>query len=236
MPAALSALVAAPAPATQAIFPVRAVLIDLDGTLIDSVQDLTAAANAMLAEFDHAPLSVDTVRSYVGRGIANLVQRCFGDEPAAEGALAAFRRHYAQSNGLQAQVYPGVVDGLQAMRALGLPLACVTNKAATFVPPLLAATGLAGFFDFLVCGDSVARVKPDPLPLLHACAHFGVNAAEAVMIGDSMNDVRAARAAGCAVICVPYGYSEGRALQPTDCDAIVPSLAAAAQLLMPVPS
>lgn len=217
-------------------FRVRAVLIDLDGTLVDSVQDLAAAANAMLAEHGRAALAVDTVRSYVGRGIANLVQRCFGGEPAPEGALASFRRHYRQTNGRQAHVYPGVIEGLQAMRALGLPLACVTNKAEAFVPPLLDAMGLAGFFDLLVCGDTVPRVKPDPLPLLYACERFAVAPQEALMIGDSLNDVRAARAAGCPVVCVPYGYSEGRSLQAADCDAIVPTLAAAAQLLVPVHS
>lgn len=217
-------------------FRARAVLIDLDGTLVDSAQDLAAAANAMLAEYGRDALDLDTVRSYVGRGIANLVQRCFGSEPPAEGALAAFRRHYGQTNGRQARVYPGVIEGLRAMQALGLPLACVTNKAAAFVPPLLTATGLDGFFDCLVCGDTVPRVKPDPLPLLHACEHFGVAPQEALMIGDSLNDVRAARAAGCPVICVPYGYSEGRSLQAADCDAIVPTLEAAARLLVPVHS
>lgn len=232
--AARVASATATATTTATKFHVRAVLIDLDGTLVDSVQDLTAAANAMLADFGRAPLAVDTVRTYVGRGIANLVQRCFAEDTPADGALASFRRHYAQVNGQQAQVYPGVVAGLQAMRAMGLPLACVTNKATAFVPPLLAATGLAEFFSVLVCGDSVARVKPDPLPLLHACEQLGVAAQDVVMIGDSLNDVHAARAAGCPVICLPYGYSEGRALQMTDCDAIVPSLAAAAQRLVPV--
>ncbi|MBV2234389.1 MAG: phosphoglycolate phosphatase [Sterolibacterium sp.] len=222
--------------AAPAQFSVRAVLLDLDGTLVDSIEDLHAAANAMLAEFSRPALALETVRSYVGRGIANLVQRCFGDEPAPADALASFRRHYQHFNGQRARLYPGVVEGLQAMRALGLPLACVTNKASAFVPPLLAATGLADFFDFLVCGDTLARGKPDPLPLLHACAHFGVPPQAALMIGDSLNDVKAARAAGCPVICVPYGYSEGRSLQADDCDAIVPSLVAAAQWLAPVHS
>lgn len=215
---------------------VRAVLIDLDGTLLDTAADLTAAANAMLAEYDAAPLSVDTVRSYIGRGIANLVQRCFGDEPVPQDAVETFRHHYQRVNGQAARVYPGVVEGLAALRSAGFALACITNKAKDFVPPLLEATELAVWFDQVICGDTLARAKPDPLPLLHACHVFGIAPNEALMIGDSLNDVRAARAAGCAVFCVPYGYAEGANVRAEDCDAIVPTLEAAARLLVPVHS
>ena len=209
-------------------FHVRAVLIDLDGTLLDTAQDLTAAANAMLADYGRAPLDLATVRSYIGRGIANLVRRCFGDEEPPAEAVEVFRRHYRVSNGRQAVVYPGVIEGLRAMQALGLRLACVTNKAGAFTGPLLAATGLERWFEFTVSGDTLARAKPDPLPLLHICRHFGIAPHEALMIGDSLNDVHAARAAGCPVVCVPYGY----AVRAEDCDAIVPSLEAAARLLV----
>ncbi len=214
-------------------FHVRAVLFDLDGTLLDTAQDLTVAANAMLAEYGRAALDLATVRSYIGRGIANLVRRCFGaDEPPAD-AVEVFRRHYRASNGRQAVIYPGVVEGLRAMQALGLRLACVTNKAGAFTQPLLEAAGLDHWFEFTVSGDTLARAKPDPLPLLHICEHFGIAPHEALMIGDSLNDVKAARAAGCPVICVPYGYNEGAAVRASDCDAIVPSLEAAARLLAP---
>lgn len=213
---------------------VRAVLIDLDGTLLDTAADLTAAANAMLADYGAAPLSVDTIRSYIGRGIANLVQRCFADAPTPPEAVERFRHHYRRANGQAAYVYPGVLEGLNAMRAAGFALACITNKAQDFVPPLLQATGLAAFFDQVICGDTLARAKPDPLPLLHACHLLGVAPHEALMIGDSLNDVHAARAAGCAVFCVPYGYAEGASVRAEDCDAIVPTLEAAARLLMPL--
>jgi phosphoglycolate phosphatase len=188
----------------------------------------------MLADYGRTPLGVDTVRGYIGRGMANLVQRCFGEEPAPADAIEIFRQHYRACNGRTSQVYPGVVEGLNLMRAAGLPIACVTNKASVFVPPLLAASGLSGCFDQIVCGDTLARAKPDPLPLIHACEHFGVPPREALMIGDSQNDVRAARAAGCPIICVPYGYAEGSQVRAEDCDAIVPTLEAAARLLAPV--
>ncbi len=213
---------------------VRIVMLDLDGTLLDTARDLTEAANAMLREFNRTELDIDTVRSYIGRGIANLVRRCFaGDEPPADAdAVAIFRRHYRETNGRHVRLYPGVVEGLRAMHAMGLPLACVTNKASDFVTPLLAAAGLDHWFDLVVCGDTLAKAKPDPLPLLHICKHFGVAPHAALMIGDSLNDVQAARAAGCPIICVPYGYNEGAAVSASDCDAIVPSLEAAANLLI----
>ena len=212
--------------------PVRAVMIDLDGTLLDTARDLTEAANAMLREFGRPALDIDTIRSYIGRGIANLVQRCFAnDEPPTE-ALACFRRHYRESNGRYVTIYPGVVEGLRAMQAMGLPLACVTNKASDFALPLLELSGLAGWFGQIVCGDTLARAKPDPLPLLHICREFGIEPRQAVLIGDSLNDVNAARAAGCPIICVPYGFTEGAAVRESDCDAIVPSLEAAARLLI----
>lgn len=216
---------------------VRAVLIDLDGTLLDTADDLAAAANAMLADdgYGAASLSVDTVRSYIGRGIANLVQRCYGDKPVPTDAVERFRYHYRRVNGQSARVYPGVIEGLTAFRAAGYALACITNKAQDFVPPLLEITGLATWFDQIICGDTLARAKPDPLPLLHACRVFDVAPHEALMIGDSLNDVRAARAAGCPVFCVPYGYAEGMGVRPEDCDAIVPTLEAAARLLLPLP-
>ncbi len=232
------------APLRQQVWQVRAVLIDLDGTLLDTVDDLAAAANAMRADYGygdgggHAPLAVAVVQRYVGRGMAHLVQCCWSDLPAPlpADAVEVFRRHYRWTNGRSARVYPGVVEGLAALKNAGLRLACVTNKAQDFVPPLLEASGLAGWFDQVICGDTLARAKPDPLPLQHACAVFGIAPHEAVMIGDSLNDVQAARAAGCPVFCVPYGYAEGASMRAEDCDAIVPTLEAAARLLVPVPS
>jgi phosphoglycolate phosphatase len=219
--------------------PIKAVLIDLDGTLLDTVPDLADAANAMLAELGRLTLPQDTIRDFVGKGIPNLVGRCLGypgESEAADAreALAVFKRHYAAVNGRKTRIYPGVLEGLQAMRAAGLKTACVTNKAGAFTQQLLAATGLDRLLDLTVSGDTLAEKKPHPLPFLHLCAQFGIAPAEALVVGDSRNDVAGARAAGCPVFCVPYGYSEGEDVHDLGADAIVGTLEEAARLVMPV--
>lgn len=213
----------------------KAVILDLDGTLLDTALDIAAAANAMLTELDRPACTVNDIRRYIGRGIPNLIKRCLAgrldaaDDPAPPPAtaLAIFQSHYAASNGRHATIYPGVIEGLRAMRDQGLRLACVTNKATAFTLPLLAASGLASWFELVVCGDTLARNKPDPLPLLHICDRFGMQPAEVLVIGDSLNDVKAARAAGCPIFCVPYGYNEDEDVRKLDCDAIVATLAEA---------
>ena len=216
---------------------IKAVLLDLDGTLLDTVPDLADAANAMLAELDLPALPQEQIRDYVGKGIPNLVLRCLaqarqeGDEAFVR-ALPVFKRHYAAVNGRKTRVYPGVLAGLDAMRRAGLKLACVTNKAAAFTEPLLDTMGLTRYLDMIVSGDTLAEKKPHPLPFLHICASFGIEPREALVIGDSRNDVAGARAAGCPVFCVPYGYSEGEDVRNLDCDAIVATLEEAARRLM----
>lgn len=226
----------------SAILGVRAALIDLDGTLLDTIPDLAEAANRTLTAIGRAPLPVETVRTYVGKGIPVLVKRCLtghlddGVEPDADElaqALPLFKHHYAIVNGAQTVVYPHVREGLEAMRAMGLGLACITNKAADFTLPLLERTGLAAFFAVVVSGDTTPYKKPHPGPLLHACAHLGVEPEQTVMIGDSSNDALAGRSAGCRVLCVPYGYNEGGDVHDLDCDAIVDSLVDAAALMQP---
>lgn len=216
---------------------IRAVLIDLDGTLLDTVPDLADAANAMLAELGRLTLPQDAIRDFVGKGIPNLVGRCLGypgesAAPDALEALAVFKRHYAAVNGRRTRIYPGVIEGLEVMRAAGLKTACVTNKAAAFTEPLLEATGLSALLDMTVSGDTLAQKKPHPLPFLHLCERFGIEPAEALVIGDSRNDVAGARAAGCKVVCVPYGYSEGEDVRDLGADAIVGTLEEAAQRLL----
>jgi phosphoglycolate phosphatase len=221
--------------------PIKAVLIDLDGTLLDTVPDLADAANAMLAELGRLTLPTDTIRDFVGKGIPNLVGRCLGypgesAAPDAVAALAVFKRHYAAVNGRKTRIYPGVLEGLRALRAAGLKTACVTNKAGAFTAPLLKATGLAPLFDLTVSGDTLPQKKPHPLPFLHLCERFGITPAEALVVGDSRNDVAGARAAGCPVFCVPYGYSEGADVRDLGADAIVTTLVEAAHRLQSVPS
>jgi len=219
-------------------FRVRAVLIDLDGTLLDTIDDLAAAANAMLGEMGHPLRSIDELRSYVGKGADALVHRALtgslsgrADAAVFEPAVAAFRRHYAHENGTRSRFYPGVLEGLVALRAKGLKLACVTNKPIAFTEPLLDRTGLRAHFDLVLGGDSLPRKKPDPDQLLHACAHFCVPPQEALMIGDSVHDAHAARAAGMSVLTVPYGYNEGQDVDTLDVDAIVGSIEQASRLI-----
>lgn len=217
--------------------PIKAVLIDLDGTLLDTLDDLADAANAMLAVLGRLTFPVETIRGFVGKGIAHLVGRCLGyagesARPEAQEALRLFRQHYAELNGRKARVYPGVCEGLERLRAAGLKLACVTNKAGAFTLPLLASSGLAPYFDLVVSGDTLPQRKPHPQPLLHACACFGIAPVQAVMIGDSGNDVEAARAAGCPVYCVPYGYRQEEDVRSLDADVIVRNLEEAARRIL----
>lgn len=221
---------------------VKAVLIDLDGTLLDTALDIAAAGNAMLREIGRPECSVNLIRTYIGRGIPNLVKRCLAGRldaaddpnPPPAAALASFRQHYAATNGRYATIYPGVVDGLRSLREQGLRLSCITNKATDFTVPLLASSGLADWFELVVCGDTLAKSKPDPLQVIHICREFGIVPNEALLIGDSVNDVLAARAAGCPVFCVPYGYNEGRDVRNLDSDAIVLTIADAASRIVAV--
>ena len=217
----------------------RAVLLDLDGTLLDTAPDLAAAANAMLRELALPELAAEAVRDFVGQGIGVLVSRCLaavGSESTGEpheAALSVFARRYEDTNGRSAIEYPGVRAGLEALRAAGLPLACVTNKAARFTGPLLEATGLSRYFDAVVTADAVGKRKPHPEPFLAACRMLGVDPADAVVVGDSANDARAAKAAGCAFLLVPYGYREGLAMHEIPNDGVVATLLDAAGRLSP---
>ncbi len=210
---------------------IRSLTIDLDGTLLDTVPDLAAAANAMLREMGRPEYPIETIAAFIGRGIPKLVARCLPDldDAEVEQAQVIFRRYYAIENGCRSTLFPGVLEGLQAFRAAGLPMAVITNKAAAFTEPLLVATQLAPWFEFAVSGDSLPHKKPHPAQLLHACERMGTSPAENLHIGDSHHDAVAARAAGCPVFIVPYGYNEGEDVQGIDCDAIVTSLAEAAR-------
>lgn len=210
--------------------PVRAALCDLDGTLLDTAPDLAAAVNRMLADLGLPLRTLGQVVDAIGRGTAKLVERSIGaHDPAVLGrALELFSRYYEEDAAGSSRPYPGVVEGLQAMAQAGLALACVTNKPRRYTVPLLERTGLLRWFDTTVSGDEVARLKPDPAPYAEACIRLRVPPAAAVAIGDSSNDVTAARAAGCTVICVPYGYREGEPVEALRADALVVDLRAAA--------
>lgn len=218
--------------------PIRAVIIDLDGTMLDTVPDFHIAINAMRADLGYPPITQERIALMIGQGSEKLIRDVLAldlDGAAVDArfdqAMASYQRHYLAINGQHATLYPEVIEGLQALRALGLRLACVTNKPIAFARPLLAQKGLDGFFEVVYGGDSLARKKPDPLPLLTVCADFGLAPGQVVAIGDSSNDAEAARAAGCYVLTVPYGYNHGRPIHETDSDGIVTSLLKAADLI-----
>jgi phosphoglycolate phosphatase len=217
---------------------VKAVIIDLDGTLADTIPDLAEAANMMLRELDRPGLERELIRTFVGKGIPKLVERALagnleGSVPAGllSRALPIYERCYAEVNGKHTVIYPGVSEGLRTLRAMQLPLACVTNKAERFTRALLDHLQLARCFEQVIAGDTLPQKKPDPQPLLHACRGFGIAPGDMLMIGDSAIDVEAARAAGCPVFCVTYGYNEGRDVRELDVDAIVASLIEATRLI-----
>lgn len=218
---------------------VKAVVIDLDGTLLDTAPDLADAAEAMLAELGRAPVPLDEIKTYIGNGVSRLVKRALTRDMQAEPdaallarALAIFERHYGANVSRKSRPFPGVIEGLDALRKAGFRLACITNKAARFTHPLLKDTGLIDYFELILSGDSLPEKKPSPAPLLHACEVFACKPAELLLIGDSLNDAQAARAAGCPVFCVPYGYNRGRPVAELDVDAVVPTLADAAKLVV----
>ena len=222
---------------------IAAVMIDLDGTLLDTVPDLAAAAERMLAALGLPARTQEEIRSYIGKGLPNLVRRCLAASAGAARvealhaeALALYYGYYAEESGRRTSVYPGVLEGLEQFRAMRLRLACVTNKAERYTLPLLEQKGLTPWFELVVSGDTLARKKPDPMQLTHICAAFALAPAEVLLIGDSANDALAARAAGCPVLCVSYGYSEGEDVHNLGCDAIVESLSEAANILQRIRS
>ena len=214
---------------------IQAAIVDLDGTMLDTAADFHVAVNRMRAEFDLQPLALETIRDFVGKGTENLIRRVLGrdfDEAGVERhfdmAMHAYERHYLAINGDFTNVYPDVHAGLEAMGIKGLRLACVTNKPIAFTVPLLRRQGLHHYFDVIYGGDSLPLKKPDPYPLLQVCRDFGMRPEQVVAIGDSSNDAIAARAAGCRILLVPYGYNHGESIQAVDSDGIVPTLLDAA--------
>jgi len=210
---------------------IRLVLCDLDGTLVDSVPDLAYSANAMLQELGLPQRDPEAARSWVGNGVERFVKRALTGDMNAEpegalldSAMEKFRRHYAANLSRSSILYPGVEAGLRGLAAAGLQLACVTNKPEPFTSRLIDALGLADFFALVVAGDTTARRKPDPMPLHYAADHFSLDSGQCLMVGDSSNDVVAARAAGFAVACVPYGYNHGADIRDSHPDIVVDDL------------
>ncbi len=209
----------------------RMILIDVDGTLVDSVPDLAYCVDAMMARLGRPSRGESEVRNWVGNGVERLVRRALTgtldgepDEADYERAYPIFLELYQENTSKRSHLYAGIREGLDYLRASGYPLGCVTNKAAQFTEPLLEDLGVRGYFDIVVSGDTLPRKKPDPMPLMHAAAHFGVEPTEALMVGDSVSDVKAARAAGFAIVCMSYGYNHGRDIREAQPDAVLDSL------------
>jgi len=221
----------------------RGVIVDLDGTMVDTLGDFEVALNCMLAELDLPPVNRALVERTVGKGSEHLIRAVLEHQLALSGvhvqgrlgagsadelmapAWRIYQRHYLEINGAFSDVYPGVLAALQQWRRNGLLLACLTNKPLNFARPLLKSKGLDGFFTQVFGGDSFERKKPDPLPLHKTCEALGTLAAQTLMVGDSENDGLAARAAGCPVVLVSYGYNHGRPIREVDADGYVDSLA-----------
>jgi phosphoglycolate phosphatase len=211
---------------------IRAVCIDLDGTLLDTIPDLADAANRMLADLKLAPLPEDSIRRFVGQGAEVLIQRTLeaagvtasSAAPIHAEARAHFYANYRRFNGSRAELFAGVMQGLLGLRDMGLRLACVTNKPGEFISPLLQRFGIEEFFDFAIGGDTLPFRKPHPAQLLEACRRWALEPVHVLAVGDSFNDAEAARAAGMRVYLVPYGYNEGRSVHGADVDGIVSSL------------
>ena len=207
----------------------QSVTFDLDGTLLDTIADLAEACRLMLEEIGEPLRSPAEVHSFVGKGMAVLVERCLthGQPPSAEKlhqAIESFKHHYAAVNGKFTQIYPGVIEGLNAWKASGLKMGIVTNKPGMFTEVLLDRMGLTDYFDVIVSGDTTPNKKPHPEPILHACRILNVRPERNLHIGDSKHDIHAAHAAGCLAYAVPYGYNEGQPVDSADCDALVSDL------------
>ena len=217
--------------------PVKAIVIDLDGTLLHTAPELAEAANRMLRDMGRAPVSQDLLKSYIGNGIHWLVKRALtGDmyaEPEAalfDQALPIYEKHYTELS-TKSQPFANVVKGLDAMKAAGFRLGCITNKVERYTTPILKSAGLAAYFEIVLSGDTLPEKKPHPMPLLHSAKFFGVPIENLLLVGDSLSDAQAARAAGCPIICVPYGYNHGEPVASLNVDAVIPDLSALLPLI-----
>ncbi len=208
------------------------VLLDLDGTLVDSIPDLANAVNKTLLELSIDERELDSIRNWVGNGVDKLLHRALTNDINGEAeatlfddAFEKFMTIYNENMCATSTCYPGVREGIDFLKEKNMTLGCVTNKNEQFVGPILEKLGLMNEMSIIIGGDTLPKKKPHPLPLLHAASTFSMDPAQSLMIGDSESDVKAARAAGFQIVCVSYGYNHGNDIHDTNPDAVVDSLA-----------
>jgi phosphoglycolate phosphatase len=208
------------------------ILIDVDGTLVDSVPDLAFCVDEMMRHLGREPWGEARVRDWVGNGVERLVRRALigqlngePDEAEFDRAYPVFLDLYANNTSKRSLLYPGVLEGLDYLKLAGYALGCVTNKAEQFTLPLLKDLGIYEYFSIVICGDTLEQKKPHPAPLLHAAEFFKVSPEQSLMVGDSISDVKAARAAGFQIACLPYGYNHGEDIRVAEPDVIIETLA-----------
>ncbi|MGE4531099.1 MAG: phosphoglycolate phosphatase [Acidithiobacillus sp.] len=210
-------------------FSARVVLLDLDGTLIDTAPDLAGAANFVLSKLGRAPAEMPVIRGFIGNGVRELMRRALSieatpSEAELDAAMIDFSQYYGDHLLDHSQIYPGVVTTLQALQSQGRELVCITNKAKAFTEPLLRRLDLYDFFGLILSGDSLPKKKPDPLPLLHTAAHYHQSVSDCLLVGDSRNDTQAARAAAMPIACVTYGYNGDEPVHCLEPDAVLDNM------------
>ncbi len=214
------------------------VLLDVDGTLVDSVPDLAYCVDEMMQQLGLPPRGEAAVRDWVGNGVERLVRRALvnqlqgePDEALFQQAYPVFLSLYAENSCQRSYLYEGVCEGIDWLKSQNIRLGCVTNKAAQFTLPLLKKLAVYDDFESIVCGDTLTERKPHPLPLLHSAEVLGVAPENALMIGDSISDVTAARAAGFGIICMSYGYNHGADIRDSNPDVVIDSMAQLANII-----
>ncbi len=216
----------------------RLVLIDVDGTLVDSVPDLAYSIDQTMVQLGLPERGEQAVRCWVGNGVESLVGRALSnhmdgaaDDVLLQRALAIFWKLYSANICVRSSLYDGVIDGLDYLRSRGYRIGCVTNKARSFTLPLLEQLQISEYFEVTICGDDTARKKPDPLPLLTAARLLHIRPEQSLMLGDSKSDVAAARAAGFQIICMSYGYNHGENIDSYAPDAVIDSMTELKELI-----
>lgn len=215
---------------TQKIFTPELIMIDVDGTLVDSVPDLSWCLDETLKQIGLPARGEASARNWVGNGVIRIVERGIANDLDAphdpeifEKAMPIFRELYAKNTSVRSVLYPGVREGMDYLQTLGIKIGCITNKDAEFTHPILKDLGLWDDFEIVISGDTLPKKKPDPLPLLHGAKELGTDPKKSLMLGDSTSDVKAARAAEFAIICMSYGYNHGVDINDSNPDAVIDS-------------